>query len=65
MALHMGLGFPINKLIVATNENDILARFFATGEYALGQVHQTVSPAMDIQVASNFERFLGPEFALT
>ena len=52
------MGFPINKLIVATNENDILARFFATGEYALGQVHQTVSPAMDIQVASNFERFL-------
>jgi threonine synthase len=52
------MGFPIDKLIIATNENDILARFFATGEYALGQVHQTVSPAMDIQVASNFERFL-------
>ena len=52
------MGFPINKLIVATNENDILARFFATGEYASGEVHQTVSPAMDIQVASNFERFL-------
>ena len=52
------MGFPIDKLIVATNENDILARFFATGEYAVGEVHQTVSPAMDIQVASNFERFL-------
>ncbi len=52
------MGFPIDKLIVATNDNDILARFFATGEYALGQVHQTLAPAMDIQVASNFERFL-------
>ncbi len=52
------MGFPIDKLIVATNDNDILARFFLTGEYALGQVHQTLAPAMDIQVASNFERFL-------
>ena len=52
------MGFPIAKLIVATNDNDILARFFATGEYAVGDVHQTLSPAMDIQVASNFERFL-------
>ena len=52
------MGFPIHKLMVATNENDILARFFATGEYARGDVHFTLSPAMDIQVASNFERFL-------
>ena len=52
------MGFPIAKLIVATNDNDILARFFATGDYAVGSVHQTISPAMDIQVASNFERFL-------
>ena len=52
------MGFPIDRLIVATNDNDILARFFETGEYALGPVHQTLSPAMDIQVASNFERFL-------
>ena len=52
------MGFPINHLLVATNDNDILARFFATGTYARGTVHQTISPAMDIQVASNFERFL-------
>ena len=52
------IGFPINTLMVATNENDILARFFATGDYARGDVHFTLSPAMDIQVASNFERFL-------
>ena len=52
------MGFPIAHLLVATNDNDILARFFATGTYARGEVHQTLSPAMDIQVASNFERFL-------
>ena len=52
------MGFPIGQLVVATNENDILARFFASGEYARGDVHFTLSPAMDIQVASNFERFL-------
>ena len=56
--LARAMGFPIGPLIVATNENDILARFFATGEYARGDVHFTLSPAMDIQVASNFERFL-------
>lgn len=52
------MGFAIKHLLVATNDNDILARFFATGTYARGTVHQTLSPAMDIQVASNFERFL-------
>lgn len=52
------MGFPIAKLILATNENDILARFFETGVYARGDVHFTVTPAMDIQVASNFERYL-------
>jgi len=52
------MGFPIGRLLVATNENDILARFFETGDYARGDVHFTLSPAMDIQVASNFERFL-------
>jgi threonine synthase len=52
------MGFPIAHLLIATNDNDILARFFATGSYARGEVHQTLSPAMDIQVASNFERFL-------
>ncbi len=52
------LGAPISRLILATNDNDILARFFATGVYASGDVHPTLSPSMDIQVASNFERYL-------
>ncbi|NLF15718.1 MAG: threonine synthase [Lentisphaerae bacterium] len=52
------MGAPISRLVVATNENDILARFFATGVYARGEVRQTSSPSMDIQVASNFERYL-------
>jgi threonine synthase len=52
------LGVPIKQLIVATNANDILARAIATGTYARGSVHATLSPAMDIQVASNFERLL-------
>ena len=52
------MGFPIDRLVIATNDNDILARFFETGEYARGTVHHTTSPAMDIQVASNFERYL-------
>jgi len=52
------MGFPIDKLIVATNANDILSVFFATGRYQRGEVHFTISPAMDIQVASNFERYL-------
>ncbi len=54
----MQMGAPIEQLILATNENDILARFFNTGEYSLGEVVPTLSPAMDIQVASNFERYL-------
>jgi threonine synthase len=56
VALQMGV--PIDRLILATNENDILARFFNTGVYRRGAVHYTLSPSMDIQVASNFERFL-------
>jgi threonine synthase len=52
------MGFPIERILIATNENDILARFFDSGVYARGDVHFTLSPAMDIQVASNFERFL-------
>ena len=52
------MGLNINRLIVATNENDILDRFFKTGEYATRKVIKTSSPSMDIQVASNFERFL-------
>jgi threonine synthase len=52
------IGLPIAQLIVATNRNDILARFFASGCYRAGEVHPTMSPSMDIQVASNFERLL-------
>jgi len=52
------MGFPISKLVVATNENDILMRFFATGAYTAAEVVPTISPSMDIQVASNFERYL-------
>ncbi len=52
------MGLPVRRLVLATNENDILARFFATGEYVPGVVHATLSPSMDIQVASNFERYL-------
>jgi len=52
------MGLPLKRLILATNDNDILARFFNTGIYERGQVHFSHSPAMDIQVASNFERYL-------
>jgi threonine synthase len=52
------MGLPIDQLIVATNRNDILARFFASGTYSAGEVAPTMSPSMDIQVASNFERLL-------
>ena len=57
------MGLPIDKLILATNENDILHRFFTTGRYQRGSVHFTHSPAMDIQVSSNFERYLYYQFA--
>lgn len=52
------MGLPIRRLILATNENAILARFFQTGVYQRGAVQATISPSMDIQVASNFERYL-------
>ncbi|MFT6558137.1 threonine synthase [Sneathiella sp.] len=52
------MGLPIEQLIVATNRNDILSRFFNTGEYIKEGVDPTISPSMDIQVSSNFERFL-------
>jgi threonine synthase len=52
------MGLPIAQLVVATNRNDILARFFTTGAYSAGEVAPTMSPSMDIQVASNFERLL-------
>ena len=52
------MGLPINKLIVATNKNDILKRVISTGVYKPKKVFQTISPSMDIQVASNFERLI-------
>ena len=52
------MGLPINKLIVATNENDILQRVINTGEYRPDEVKPSITPSMDIQVASNFERLL-------
>ncbi|WP_374723832.1 threonine synthase [Calidifontibacillus erzurumensis] len=56
MAKRMGL--PVGKLIVATNENNILERFIKDGVYEPGEFCSTYSPSMDIQVASNFERYL-------
>ncbi len=52
------MGLPIDRLVVATNVNDILARTFATGDYEMSGVTATSSPSMDIQVSSNFERLL-------
>lgn len=50
------MGLPIARIVAATNTNDILARAFEEGRYARGVVQPTISPAMDIQAASNFER---------
>jgi threonine synthase len=52
------MGLPISHLVLATNANDILSRLLATGVMKRGEVHPSLSPSMDIQVASNFERFL-------
>lgn len=52
------MGLPIDRLIIATNSNDILARTLATGSYETREVVPTMSPSMDIQVSSNFERLL-------
>jgi threonine synthase len=52
------MGLPIHKLILATNENNILARFVRDGDYSISEVVETLSPSMDIQLASNFERYL-------
>ena len=52
------MGLPIEKLIVGSNSNDILARFIAGGTMEMGEVHPTLSPSMDIQVSSNAERLL-------
>ena len=52
------MGLPINKLIVATNQNDILHRAISRGRYEVEKVAETISPSMDIQIASNFERLI-------
>ncbi len=52
------MGLPLNKLIVATNQNDILHRAISKGDYKSNKVEETISPSMDIQIASNFERLL-------
>jgi len=52
------MGLPIDRLVIATNENDILARTLKTGRYEMKSVKATTSPSMDIQISSNFERLL-------
>ncbi|MEO7403462.1 MAG: threonine synthase [Burkholderiales bacterium] len=59
--LARSMGLPVRKLILATNENNVLDEFFRTGRYRVrsaAEVHQTSSPSMDISKASNFERFV-------
>jgi threonine synthase len=50
------MGLPVERLVIATNSNDILVRTLSAGIYSSGRAQQTLSPSMDIQVASNFER---------
>jgi threonine synthase len=55
------MGLPVHKLVLATNENDVLDEFFRTGTYRVrrsAETHETSSPSMDISKASNFERFV-------
>jgi threonine synthase len=52
------IGLPINKFVVATNQNDILHRAITNGAYKVENVLETISPSMDIQIASNFERLI-------
>ena len=55
------MGLPIRRLVLATNENDVLDEFFRTGRYRVrsgAETHETSSPSMDISKASNFERFV-------
>lgn len=52
------MGLPIDRLVIATNQNDILDRALRSGEYRMGAVEPSISPSMDIQVSSNFERAL-------
>jgi len=56
--LARAMGLPIDRLVLATNANDILARYLATGAMTIAEVSPSLSPSMDIQVASNFERLL-------
>src|SRR6185312_15161819 len=50
------MGLPISQLVIGTNRNDILARFINDGAMTIGAVEPSLSPSMDIQVSSNFER---------
>ncbi len=52
------MGLPIDRLVIATNENDILSRTLKTGRYEMRDVKATTAPSMDIQISSNFERLL-------
>ncbi|HTV46482.1 MAG TPA: threonine synthase [Stellaceae bacterium] len=52
------IGLPVERLVIGTNRNDILARYLAAGEMAIAAVEPSLSPSMDIQVSSNFERLL-------
>ena len=52
------MGMPLSKIIVAVNSNDILDRFFRNNDYSKNDVNETISPSMDISIASNFERLL-------
>ena len=52
------MGLPVDRLVIGTNRNDILARYFATGQMAVAPIEPSLSPSMDIQVSSNFERLL-------
>ena len=52
------MGLPVDRLIVATNKNDILHRFISSNEYSIANLTKTFSPSMDILVSSNFERYL-------
>jgi threonine synthase len=54
----MRMGVPVDQFVVASNRNDILTRFLATGRMEITEVHPTLSPSMDIQVSSNLERLL-------
>ena len=56
--LARALGLPVARLVIGTNANDILARYLAKGEMTIAPVVASLSPSMDIQVASNFERLL-------